>query len=74
MTTASPQHKRLHRADQLGDKHVGRNVKAGTLTGRLVALIGQPRGGVELELRVGSNEARAWVLVEGGVGVEVWRD
>lgn len=71
-TAARRPHHWLLDASQLGDKHIGRNVRIGDVEGTLTGIVPRPNdGGVDLAVLVGG--ARAWFALSAAAGVEVWR-
>jgi len=68
MTT--PRHSRVIRADELTDRHMGRWVKVGDVTGELAALM-PVAGTVHLVAIVGGS--RAVFALDAGTHVEHWK-
>jgi len=66
----APRHSRVIRADELSERHMGRWVKVGDVTGELAALL-PVAGTVHLVAIVGG--ARAVFALDGGTHVEHWR-
>lgn len=67
---AQPRHSRVVRADELSERHMGRWVRVGDITGTLTGLL-PVADQVTLALVVGT--CRAWLPVEAGAHVEHWK-